>query len=580
MNLRYPAIVAAVLVTGACAQVPTKQPVAAPQAESKPAEVVKAPPVPAGPVLPKQNLTEQTLYEFLLAEVAAQRGDYKLASAAYLDLAKSTQDPRLAERAAQMSLVARLPESALEAARLWHKLDPASDRALKTLAVLLLNAGKADEAEPLLTKVLETDPDRPQTFVRMGALLGAQKDKQAALALVQKLAKPYPELPEAHFAVAEAAWAAGNGALAEQAIGEAARLRPDWEIAVLFRGQLLQQSSPEKAQKVYEDFLQHYPMAREVRLAYARALVMDKQYEPAREQFQRLLQDFPGSPEVTLAVGLLSLQLKDYDAAEGYFKRVLDMHYGDEAAVRLYLGQVQEDRKDYAGAAKWYGSVGPGSHYLTGRVKYAAMLAKQGRLDEARGVLKQVPVSNNQQRVQLVLAEAQLLRDAKKYQEAYDLVGRALDKLPNYPDLLYEHAMAAEKIDRLDVLEKDLRKLIQIKPDFAQAYNALGYTLADRTDRLGEARQLIEKALQLSPNDPYILDSMGWVEFRLGHHGKAVEYLQRAYGEMADPEIAAHLGEALWVQGQQSEARKVWEAASKAHPENESLLKVMKKYGQ
>jgi len=206
------------------------------------------------------------------------------------------------------------------------------------------------------------------------------------------------------------------------------------------------------------------------------------------------------------------------------------------------------------------------------------MLAKQGRLEEGIAHLEQVQVANNQQRAQLVMAEAQLLRDAGRNQDAYDLLGKALEKLPNYPDLLYDHAMAAEKLDQLDVLEANLRKLIQLKPDHAHAYNALGYTLADRNMRLQEARDLIAQALKLAPEDPFIVDSMGWVEFRLGNFNQSLEYLHRAYQMRADPEIAAHLGEVLWAKGERDEAKRVWQAALKEYPDNETLRRAVKRF--
>ncbi|HEX6829544.1 MAG TPA: tetratricopeptide repeat protein, partial [Burkholderiales bacterium] len=191
--------------------------------------------------------------------------------------------------------------------------------------------------------------------------------------------------------------------------------------------------------------------------------------------------------------------------------------------------------------------------------------------------LQQLDVQNNQQRAQLRMAEAQLLRDAGRYQEAYDLLGRALEKLPNYPDLLYDYAMAAEKVDRLDVMESNLRRLIQLKPDHAHAYNALGYTLADRNLRLQEARELIARALKLAPDDPFIMDSMGWVEYRLGNTTASVEILQGAYKIRADPEIAAHLGEVLWAKGDRTEAQRVLQSALKEHPDNEVLRNTVKR---
>jgi tetratricopeptide (TPR) repeat protein len=288
--------------------------------------------------------------------------------------------------------------------------------------------------------------------------------------------------------------------------------------------------------------------------------------------------DYPANPDVPVALGLLSIQLEDYDTAESYLKKALNLGYTNPDMVRMYLGQLEERRKQWDEADRWYQSVGPGENFLSAQIKRAEIMAKQGKLDEARAFLRQISIQGSQQQIQLVLAEAQLLRNAKAYQQAYDLLGRALQKQPEAPELLYDFAMAAERLNRIDVVESNLRKLIEIQPNYAHAYNALGYTLADRTDRLAEARGLIEKALSLSPDDAYILDSMGWVQFRLGQLVEAEANLRRAYTLQADPEIAAHLGEVLWTQGRNVEARDLWRASLQINPESEALLNVMKRF--
>ncbi len=587
MDFRLSALAPVLLVTAACAQVPQKPATppkpAAPAQAAAPARHPAAPveAKPASPALPKQELTSQILYELLLGEIAGQRGHLTLASDAYLDLAKRTRDPRIAQRATEVALYSRLPQQALEAAKLWLDLAPDSEPARQTVAVLLVSAGKLTEARPYLEKLLAAEGGNPgMAFLRLNGLLAKQQDKKAVLELVTGLAKSYGQLPEAHFAVAQAAWAAGRMDLARSESAEAMKLRPDWEMGALFRGALLQQTSVATALAYYRDFLQRFPAAKEVRLGYARLLVNDKQFAAAREQFRQVLQSAPDSPEVNVAVGLLSMQLKDYDAAEDYLKRALALGYKDPDVVRLYLGQLNDERKRFPQALEWYGSIGPGPVYFSAQVRYAAVLAGEGKLAEGRKHLHQIVATSNQQRVQLIQAEAQLLREAHAYQEAYDVLSRALDKLPNQPDLLYDRAMAAEKINRLDVAEQDLRKLIQLKPYHAQAYNALGYTLADRTTRYKEALELISKALELAPGDPFIMDSMGWVQYRMGNYDKAVDFLKHAYAGRPDPEIAAHLGEVLWAQGKRDEAKKVWQDSLKENPDSEALLTVIKKFGQ
>ncbi len=566
------------LVLAACARPLVREGETAPKAptEGKAAEKAE----PRKPDLPKQDLTEELLFQYLLAEVASQRGSLPIAAGTYLELARNTRDPRIAQRAAELALQARLLSPALDATSLWLELDPESVRARQTLAALLVNNSKLDEARPHLEKLLAAEQENVgQGFLQLNGLLARHGDKAAVLKLVKELAKPYPRRAEAHVAIAQAAWYAADLDAAIVALKEARDLRPDWEMAVLFHAQILQRKGLHaQALEEFRSFLGEYPKSRETRLAYARALATEKDYTRARAEFQRLLADFPAAPEVMVAVGLLSLQLKDYENAEAQFRKVLATGYRDSDTVRLYLGQLFEEQRRYQEAGEWYKSIDQGEQALPAQIKYAAMLAREGKLAEGRKHLQQIIPRNDQQRAQLAMADAQLLRDAGAYQEAFDLLSRALEKQPNSPDLLYDHAMAAEKLDRIDVLESSLRKLNHLKPDHAHAYNALGYTLADRNQRLQEARDLVAKALSLSPDDPFVMDSMGWVHFRLGNFVEALDYLRRAYANRPDPEIAAHLGEVLWVKGEREEANRIWQSTLKDNPANQALLDTIKRF--
>jgi tetratricopeptide (TPR) repeat protein len=527
---------------------------------------------------PKEELTEETLYEFLLAEIAGQRGNVALSAQAYVDLAKRTRDPRIARRATEIALYARMTNAAIEAATIWHEADPTSTRALQAVAGLLVSAGRYDEAMPHLKKLLADSANEPAAgFTQLTRTLAGAKDRQAALKLVQGLAADYPGLPEAHIAVARTAVGAGEERVALEEARKARQLRPDSEAAVLLEAQLLQKVSADQAVAVLASFVKKYPTAREARLAYARILVAQKRFDEARAEFQKLMVGVPDNTDMAFAVALLSLQLKDYDAAERYLKSLISSSYRDKDGVRLYLGQVAEERKNFPEALKWYGEIGEGEQYVQGQIRYAQVLAKEGKLDEARARLQQAAANSSQQRVQLILAEAQLLRDANQPKAAFDLVGRALERLPNNPDLLYDYAMLADKIERVDILEASLRKLIEIRPEHAHAYNALGYSLADRNERLPEARELIEKALKLAPDDSFIIDSMGWVLYRMGNLKDSLGYLRRAFAGRPDPEIAAHLGEVLWALGERTEAERVWRDATRESPDNETLANTIKR---
>jgi tetratricopeptide (TPR) repeat protein len=529
--------------------------------------------------LPGRDLDSDLLYKFLLAEIAAQRGSYQVAVQAYLEMARSTRDPRIARRATELALYARQTEMALEAAKIWLAAEKGSTAARQTLVALFVTTDNLQAATPLLLEILSGEgANVGSSLTQLHALLAKHPDKNAVLALVKDLVKPYRQLPEAHFALAQAALAANkyDAALAE--IREALRIRPDWEAAALFQAQALTSESRAKSLDYMKGFLAANPNAQEVRLNYARQLIGEKKFPEARSEFQRLLDDNPQNPDIAVTVALLSVQINDLDAAEMQLKRVLELNYKDPDSVRVHLGQINEERKRFDEAARWYLAVEGGEQFVMAHARYALMLARQDRVAEARAHLQGLQPQNEAQRVQIVQAEAQLMREAKAYGESFDILKTALDTDADNPDLLYDIAMAAEKLDRIDVVETSLRRLIALKPDHAQAYNALGYTLADRTDRLTEARDYIEKALKLSPEDPFILDSMGWVEYRLGNHAEGLQYLQRAFDQRPDPEIAAHLGEVLWVKGDKSEAEKVWRDSLRDNPGNEELQKVIKKF--
>jgi len=579
MTRFLPAVLAA-LAAAACAgpadprkdvlaQSPQKS---APDAKAKAAQRAR-------PTLPTVELTAELMQKMMLAEVALQRGQPQIAVPAYLELARETRDPRVAQRATEVAWNARFVEAAIEAAGIWLKADPQNSRARQVLAALLANEQKLGEAREHFAQWLATDPDGVgQSFLQLSTLLARNKDRKAVFELMRELAQPYPNVPEARLAVAQAAWNAGEeqAALDESAAG--LKLRPDWELAALFHAQALQRRSNDQALAFLEEFLKAHPQAKDARLNYARLLVAAKRPAEARKQFEALVEQFPKNADVIMAVALLAMQANDFDAAEAQLKRALDSGYGEPDVARLYMGQLNEERKRFDEALKWYAAVQPGEQYLNAQIRYAGVLAKLGKLPDARKHLRQASASSTQERLQLTQAEAQLLRDANSYKEAFELLGEALKKMPDSPDLLYDHAMAAEKLDRIDILETNLRRVIKLRPDHAHAYNALGYTFADRNQRLEEARQLIEKALSLSPNDAFIMDSMGWVLYRLGRNKEALEHLQRAYELRPDAEIAAHFGEVLWVEGQHDRARKVWAEALKDNAQNDALQNVVKRF--
>jgi tetratricopeptide (TPR) repeat protein len=565
-------LVFACLLLAACAHTP-RQAEAEDQIEQPEAQEE------AQPALPGVELSTDLLYEFLLSEIAAQRGNDTVAVDGSLDLAKKTRDPRLAMRAAHLALQFGQADKAIEALRLWRDTDPSSLMARRMLSSVLLRSGKLDEAGVEFVGLLKADDKHTaQTFVQIYQMLATYPDRAAALNLMRHLTQLYPSVAEAHLGVAKLAEASGNGELALSEAGQARSLRPEWVMAVSLEAELLQKNAPQKGLDLLHGYLSDHPEAGELRLQYARALLEQKQYKQARDEFQHLSDENPDNPDFAYAIALISLQLNDLKDAEIQLKQSLSKGKKDQDTVQYYLGQLSEAKKNDDEAIGYYREVKGGEYLFAAQVRLAYLLSKRGQLSEARQLLHQARTTDDQQRAQLTLVEAQLLRDANQFDEAYKVLNQALQKQPNHIDLIYEAAMMANKIGKLDVFEQLMRKLIKIKPDYAQAYNALGYDLLERNERIPEAMKLVEKALQLAPGDAAIMDSVGWGYYRSGKLDESVQMLRRAYAANANPEIAAHLGEVLWVRGDKEEAKKIWQDSLKENSGNEELQAVIKKF--
>ncbi len=544
-----------------------------------PAQTVPRDKPAASANLPAVELSQELLYKFMLGEIALQRGQPQLAVQTFLEIARETRDPRVAQRATEIAWNARMPKEALEAASLWQKADPASAQARQVMAALLVNQERLSDAQPHLEQWLAADKDNAsRNFVQLAQLLSRHKDKKAVLELVRALARPYNHIAEVRLAVAQTAWNVNDVEVSLAESRAALDIKPDFELAALFQVQALQRRSNAEALAFLEDYLKRYPKAGDARLNYARLLVTEKRQADARAQFEMLVAAAPKNPDLAMSVALLALQASDFDAAEKHLKGALAAGHKEPDLIWLSLGQIAEERKQYDEALKWYSGVTSGERYMNAQARYAGVLVKQGKMDEARKYLQTITPRSDVQRIQLVQAEANLLREAQAYKDAYDLLGKSLEGAPDSVDLLYDQAMIAEKLDRLDVLERNLRRVVELQPEHAHAYNALGYTLADRNQRLPEARQLIEKALELSPQDAYIIDSLGWVLYRMGQRAEAIKALRRAFDIRQDAEVGAHLGEVLWADGSRDEAQKIWADLLRNNPANDTLQSTIKRF--
>lgn len=523
----------------------------------------------------------QAVYQVLLGEIALQRGNADLAVSAYADLGYRTRDPKVLERATEVASVGRRFDIAYETAKLWVEADPESLTARQTLVAILVVLGRAEELGPQISILLEKDKaNLADNLMRLNRMLARYQDKAAVYLMMEKVVAPYEGIAEAHYALATAAFHAGERPKALVEIGKALNLRPDWELAALFEAQVLARDSAAVALASLERFLEANPGAREVRLHLARGLIAEKRYPDARKHFDRLLADNPDSPELIYPVAILALQQNDVSTAEPLLRTLLQRGEPSEKGVAaFYLGQIAEDRQAYDEAVGYYRQVASGDQFATAQIRTAQLLIKQGgSLAVAQEHLQASAKRYPPAQTQFVVAEAQLLRDAGRDEEALALLDQVNAKQPDQAEVLYDAALLAEKLGRMNIVEANLRRVIELRPDNAHAYNALGYSLAERGIRLDEARQLIVKALELAPEDPFIMDSMGWVLFRQGDLQGALTFLEKAYAIKKDAEIAAHLGEVLWVLERREEAQKIWADAAKRHPGNAELKAVRAKF--
>lgn len=525
-----------------------------------------------------EDLLARTVFQALLGEFALRRGDAKLSSDAWADLAQRTRDPKVLARATEVASLARQYDRALELTKLWLEAEPDSVKAKQAQSSLLIQSNRIDDLAPQMSALLAQDKSNVgNNLLHLNRILGKISDKKAVQSLVDRVATPYDNLPEAHFAMAQAAANAGDNLRALNEAEKALQLRPDWEIAAIARAQLQARQSAQTAIDSLTNFVDSNPAARDARLALARLLISEKRYDDARGHFDRLLKENPDNPDVIYPVAMLALQHGDTTTGRTQLEHLLETDFPDKSTIHFFLGQLDQEQKRPQDALEHYRQVTTGEQYIPARSRTAQILIQQGKIDDAREVLHDTHSNSNADRTQLILTESQLLREANRQNDAYIVLEAALSAHPDNPELLYETALTAERIGKPEQLDKHLKHLLELKPEHAHALNALGYSWAERNTRLPEAHDLIAKALKLSPEDPFIMDSMGWVLFRQGKLPEALQTLEKAYKLRADPEIAAHLGEVLWTVNRKDDARSLLNDAAKANPDNEVLNLVIKK---
>ncbi len=554
----------------------------APSQQASPTPLTPAPQATpaADAAYPRLPLSNEILFGVLASEIAAQRGGASAAAPTLLGLARSTRDPRLARRAAEFALTANQLDLAITALKLWRELDPNTDHAEFQLTATLLRAGRLAEATPGVQAQLAARPaEAAQVFLHLTTLLPRQADKAAAYRMMQTLLLPFPSVPEGHFALMVTAHEAGDSAMVQSELDTLATLAPTWDLPVAWYVDRVRQASPEQALELLQRELARRPQAGlELQLSQPRLLVMLKRYDAARDAFQRLRAKYPKQAEAAYAVGVLSYELKDYDEAERALRTALEQGYRDADFIRFTLGQMAEERQQTADAMRWYEAVTAGQQLVPAQSRLAALEANSGQLDAGLIRLARLADMQGAERSALVLAQAQLARNANRPERAIQILDEALARTPAVAEWRYERALLLDDQQRVADAEKDLRAYLKLKPHSAQGLNALGYILANRTTRIREARALVSRALKLDPDNPMILDSMGWVEYRSGKLEAALRYLQRAHHLLPDPEVAAHLGEVLWKIGREAEARALWTRTLEASPDNEIVRQTQQRF--
>lgn len=532
-------------------------------------------------------------YQILLGELNAQGGEPGAAYSLMLDAARKANDAKLYQRAVELALEARQGESALQAARAWRQALPNSREANAFLLQILVGLNRIGETvEPLKRELAATDPkDRPAVISTIPRFFSRATDKKLASSVVEQVLADYLFPPNVGVAalttMGRMRLENGDTAGAMEAATRAQALSPLDEGPALLALLMISPKTPQ-AEGIVKKYLDGNPRY-EVRMDYARTLLDAQRYAESAEQLQRITTEKPDYSPAWLVRGSLEFQDNKPAAAEKSLKRYIELASAAKPApdatesgrgltqAYLLLAQIAEQRKDFAQAEQWLSRIDNAEDMIRAQTRRASILARQGKLEEGRKLLKGLPERNPEEARAKLAAEVQLLRDSKQIQTAYDLLVDATTRYPKDLEFTYDQAMLAEKLGRLDEMERLLRGVIAAKPDYHHAYNALGYSLADRNVRLPEAKKLIQKALEFAPGDPFITDSLGWAEFRLGNRTEAQRLLQGAFKQKPDAEIAAHLGEVLWSQGKRDQAIAIWKEGAQLNAENETLLETLKR---
>ncbi|MBI2732521.1 MAG: tetratricopeptide repeat protein [Aquabacterium sp.] len=585
------ALAASTLALGCLSTAFAQDNAAAPPADASPGAKTS---FAAKPPVQNSAMDGALFYQILVAEVQANAGDAGSAYQLYLESARRHQISQLYQRAVEIALRGRAGEQALTAAKAWRQAMPQSREASEYTAQILLALGRtSDLAAPLRTLIqLTPTPQQPQVLASLPRTVARLNDKRAAAQVIDDATQPWRqpplELAEAWAASAEGWMQAKDYDKSMAALDKAAALKPSLPNPGLIAIDLM--NIDPRAEQFVKRVLARPDAPSLVRLAYGRKLAGTQRYAESAEQLEQLLAAQPDQMGTWVTLAAVRLELKQLDKAEAALQPLLKpAPSGDKASAAspdandveqayLLMSQIAEQRNQLAQSSAWLERADPKHERLNIQAQRARLLVKQGKIAEARKLIRDLPEAEPRDAVMKVQAEAQLLRDVRQWEEAYKVLDEATKRFPEDSDLLYDQAMLGERLKKFTEMEAQLRKVMEMAPDNPNAFNALGYSLADRGIRLDEARTLIKKALELRPGDAFITDSLGWLEFRAGNGAEALRILNEAYQSRPDPEIAAHLGEVLWTQGKQDEARQLWLDAFKREPDNDTLKETLTRF--
>lgn len=528
-------------------------------------------------VIDDRPFPASTLYSLLVAEVAGQRQQFDVSLINYLDQAEKTQDAGIAERATRIAQYMGVNGYTLRAAKIWVQNAPLEAQAHQVLAQALMIEGDFSGALIHMEAVLELAGASQFDYLALNAQHLTTEQKRDLLQQFEALTKKHPDYAQLWMAKGSILLQLEDYSAALPAFDEALSLRSNYTAAALSKARVLHKlGEAEEALVWLDDLHDNMPKHKGIGILRARILIDLKRYSEARAAFQYLNQNFPDDQSIQLSLGLLNIELQEYDEAIATLTPLtLTRPIADEAY--FYLARIAEIQQDYPRALRNLNQIQQGRQFLPAQLQTVGLLMQQEGINAARDYLSHSRSQHPKFNTQLALLEVELLIKEKDFQEAYRLADMALLDDPDNIDFLYSRGLLAEKMGNITQLEADLRKIIQLNPNNAEAMNALGYTLADKTDRLEEALVLVEQANKISPNNPAITDSLGWIHYRLGDLPKALELLQKAYNEFPDHEVAAHLGEVLWKLGKNTEAQNIWQQGLENNPESSVIKDTQKR---